>query len=78
MFTLCFNEEITVQIAADCKGSELEESRGWESARRNQGGLWWRGWGTGLERASIALYAISLYKKGCGFGNLECWLLVKL
>ena len=28
MFTLCFNEEITVQIAADCKGSELEESRG--------------------------------------------------
>ena len=27
MFTLCFNEEITVQIAADCKGSELEESR---------------------------------------------------
>ena len=33
MFTLCFNEEITAQIAADCKGSELEESRCWESAK---------------------------------------------
>ena len=46
MFTLCFDEEITAQIAADCKESESEESRCWESARRNQGGLWWRGWGT--------------------------------
>ena len=72
MFTLCFNEEITAQIAADCKGPELEESRGWESARRNQGGLWWRGVG-GLDLRERRLLCTQSSQISCLKRLVDLW-----